>query len=379
MRKLYVLLVILLVGFLINFAIWFLHTQTITNAVNGIKAELLLNKYKLQYKNIKFTDFRSWAMNATLENVEIYDNNDEHGSKIALDQVSVLSNPYNQTIKVILPNDIKYAAKMSAGFKEVVFRFKEKLPFIQIKFNKKLSDIIDDTKFDVIKHLESLKVSIEQIEEYDSDSKQLILEIPSIDINIDNKLETLSDTHNIDLLMQLKGLQYNEHYSSDDEKKNNYVRKNHDLGLADITLDANVIVPQYSTMLGQKMFIKIKDITCQNDKFLVNVVGSLDNEQASMLPYYNIKFTVNNFTPFYQFYQQGYKSVAGDSSSKKKIGVSDKQVDEIVSLIKELGDQGDDKIVMDIRYDKTGAYVNDKNASYLLRRLSSIFIPALAG
>ncbi|MBS0235906.1 MAG: hypothetical protein JSS50_01050 [Proteobacteria bacterium] len=142
MRKLYWLGVLAVLVVIVNFALWFWHTRVIINALENARYELRTHGIKMEYTEIKFTNFKAWELYGKVYDLNLTD--PQRGKVLKLGEVVVESSPYERVVRLIgQPEWIVENTSTStptATIQEAVKMQFNSEPTVDIKFKKSVSD-----------------------------------------------------------------------------------------------------------------------------------------------------------------------------------------------------------------------------------------------
>ena len=148
MKKLYSLLIILIILLIVNFSLWFLHTRAITAAINTVKEKAADVDIEIKYDDLNFPTFMSWNAKAVLKDVWV--NMDVQESKLGkvnkaavfIPKIEIVSNPIFSEVEARIIGDMDVFRDSRNG-KEKVYEVRySQHPELYLKLRLSILDIL---------------------------------------------------------------------------------------------------------------------------------------------------------------------------------------------------------------------------------------------
>lgn len=381
MRKIYALFVLVVLGLVINFIAWFIHTQTLRNAVYNTTIYAAAKGFVVEYKDIKFTNFRAWSVTASIEDIRIKRKSPDFSQEFRLDKIKLTSNPFHKHLTLLIPNHAAVTEENIFGTQE--FEIKTRDPKKIVKVALKLFSSVSkfysgmvDGNIALHTHVKKMNLTLPEVVILDiKNGNQVKASAKAMKLWMHN--ENIKDGSQSHVRSKIEELALNPDYKIAHQG----VQKIHDKGvkMGALSTEANFTISRKEDWL-------LDVDTFYMHSNMVNIVankGKVVFYKNSALPDFNFEFAIQNYKQLTNYYITFINSVIAelnfkDPNSKLK-SVSEMQLNSLNALLKKISMPTTDKdtIVLAFERDNKGMFVSKKPAMFVLNQLQALFVSNL--
>jgi len=335
MRKLYLLIFLLVIGFIGNYFLWFFETRAINNMLNSYKNELRHHNIYLKHGDIEYSSFKSWNINGKIEDVEVTYNM-ASPRIINVDKLRFSVDPFSKTIDMKVNEKISISYVQYDGDREkynIVFDDYEKLPKLKLKLNSSFQDVIDvlqqesAPKLTIISKLQysngSFKMLSQDDDKLSMSSGDNLIELTAISGHHYSGLDVLIDLKDIELIND----KYFSKESIDLGKNSYFVDATYKQIPSDKILKKIEQDPSYDVVFDAYS-VEARKIEQSTKLYSTIISGYATRQPENFIPYFDFDVLIKNYKMALDYSYKKYNnsianSILGNSViSLKKINAS---------------------------------------------------------
>ena len=396
MRKFFILLLLIVIVFVGNFSLWFLHTRSVHQVLSQLKRELLHNNFNLEYDDIKFTNFKSWRVDGMIQKAKLTHGKDTT-TVINLNTIKFVSRLFDKEISLSANDNIEVTTIENKGVKSIFNFVQHSLnskPKIIINLEISLRDIIDKLKNPEIPKLhliDSITYNDSGFDVYDLLNNQLFFNVGPSHLSMSSNKN--DDRRRFDIDAGFKNLIFNKSYVSPPSRKDFQI---HYLELGEIGIDIELTYTQSPSKLlmelinkdkenkknYKKLFdsyqVDIKKIKQTSSLYDINITGNLDKQPDVFIPNVDMKFSIKKYKNFANYLTSIYNTmlerifIIEPNFPAKRI--SHQGTIKLIEVFEEMKPINDDLEVSLTHRNEEGFVIGGKPMIVLLTDLQSVFV-----
>jgi hypothetical protein len=317
MKKLYILFALPIIGFIVNFSVWFWETKIMTDVLNELEKQLPLSGIELSHSDVKYSSFRAWQVNGYIENLKICYGKDRKNI-IEIPILKFNGKPFNNNIEFSFTDKIYRRSKTSEESYRIEYD-EELSPKLNLNLDLSFSEFLSmipklERKpiYTFIKHLQfsspAFKVLEEKSNSYYFSGKELFLDLIS---NRDDR------SRRFDINCAVNDILFDRNYSPRNESQKAQNLLNTELGPISAVFQVSYKEQpskkqiEYLEKLGNKDVkpvldsyrIDLIDVHSKSSLFDIDIKGSVNKQPEDiMLPSFNIIIDIANYTNLFDHY-----------------------------------------------------------------------------
>lgn len=364
MRKLTYLLVLIFVVFAANFALWFLHTRAVHNALIAYKKELYFNHIYLAYDDIKFSNFKSWRVDGVIEKVTLTIGKNAP-IVVKVDGIKFKSLPFDNEIGLSTESLIRVSKVGPANTMLYDWSFipATEKPKFSLKLDRSIGNIAELMKDHMAPKLpviDSVYYNDAGFKVVDNIKDALYATTQSGQFELRSKRS--EDEMKADITVECLGFVVNPEYPTSGNESETHAAKVR-TGRSDFNLD--VIYKQTPSKLQLEMLekseakkaglkkvldsyqIEIARLDQKADLYTIHMFGNVDKQPDMLIPSADVTMQVMNYKPLVDnivtMFNAGINDIMhADPSGKIKIAKVEKERHQrLMKLIDSFKPQGD--------------------------------------
>lgn len=396
MRKIFILILITVLVFIGNFSLWFLHTRSINQALLQFKRELLHNNIRLNYEDIKFTNFKSWRVGGQIEKISVNYGRD-YANTFKIASIDFKSYPFKKRV-ILSSNEVANLAvsRPNSGIEES-FDFvplEGSAPEAIIKLEIALKDVIG-----ALKDIDAPKLHLIDSLVYSDGGFTMVDRLTNTNFGQSKsshlRINTLSNKfeRRFEFDYNLTDLVFDQQYQSR-SPSNNFINDFYKK-LGNVNLDIQFAYRQTPSKLLLELMnkdkenkknykrifdsyqIEIRKISQTSDVYNMMVDGSLDRQPNTFIPDMNINVKISNYKPFVYYFSDLYNAsvkqiLSHDQSFPTKL-MTPQSTQKLITLFEELKPI-EDSLNINVKHQGGGEItVSGKPLLHFLKPLQDIF------
>jgi hypothetical protein len=397
-----------IMGFIINFTIWFAYTREIRKIINASQEALKLHDVHFTYDDLSFTSFKSWRIQARLLAPSLVVRNKNFQNSLRAEAIDIVVTNFTDSMQLSLIGELNNqntSEKEESAF-SVIFNSP---PQLNIKFRDDASllfDILVKAAFNT-QDFESIRQLVHAVNY--SDSGWLIYDItggkkqPYYMVQGGNNFNL---ENNSDYLTSSFSMQFSQKSASwlPDYKANSIeMQRLHDhssaLGVSSAKLSLTmqngaseetksrwrkIYGKDYSenseiTPVFEVPHVNIKNLEINTDKFDVKISGFYERQPGHAFPLIDMKLQFSNIDELLKYQQSLYNNsvvvqMQQETSAFKIKEATDEQIKAFAELIKSYNEKNDHEVKLHLLYKKDQDFViNQKPVINFLTQFLKIF------
>ena len=318
MKKIYALLSLVIVAFIINFTIWFWQTKIITDNLIELQRQLSQAGIDLSYEEIKFSTFRSWQVNGYIENLKIGFGKQPR-TDIEIPNLKFFSKPFDKAVDFTTNDNVSISFTTPISYKSYQINYTEgSYPIITLDLDVSFSAFLDVLRdphrkpmYTFIRHLQlsspefnltdtknhsiylmGKKIFLDLYSDKDNNSRNFIIDLAMNNIIYNSNYIVENDIEKADksLAVQLGNIDvlFQAHYKEQPSKKQLEFLQQQE------RQDMKVVFDSY--------YVDVKEIHFNTDLFGFSLKGYIDKQPEYIIPAGDLKFTLKNYNNFVNHY-----------------------------------------------------------------------------
>lgn len=295
MRKL-ALSLFFLISFLFvaNFGVWYLNNRAVAGLVTEIRESLSKQGYSLEYDNLVFDTFKSWDIKGALLGVKFKNHQNTYSFK--LDRVNFGFDPIDREFKLVLAGISKYNMTQLGMETDAFLNYShENPPTLKVVLNiptHELMSILLSGDISKISQVRDVDFNAKNISFIDVKTNKNTYVLENISLTAKSELSEEKDSVNTDVRFNWTALNEN-------------VENNNAIFLpisGRSSIESVIKAKTYIQEDADNVELNVESIKYFNDKFSLNLSGILKNQDTSMMPYIDAKFSIDKFDEFLNVY-----------------------------------------------------------------------------
>jgi hypothetical protein len=308
MKKFYIGIGIVISLLLINFSLWFFHTKTIYSTLNTAKTKLAAIGIDLEYEDIIFSNFNSFRVRGMLTHPKITQNGAPSRS-FQFKNIEFVSNPYANTFKLRIHDDVQYTRLNGAEVDEFKIIFQE-IPVFEIEFNTSLYKLInkvdDPEEGTPFEDIGTVTTEIAGFDIIDVKNKQKYLKVGATNLLIDSMSN--KENEQIKVNLSIDGVEYDKDYmvKRDIEQHEEAVRMGRSSFIMNLIYQNSFSEYQKKLDKKERVFdaikLKVENLEVKTALFSASLTGEVDKQPGSIFPYTDLTLKVQNYKELVDHY-----------------------------------------------------------------------------
>jgi|GEM_PF-3910486 hypothetical protein len=397
-----------IIGFIVNFTIWFAYTREIRKIINSSQEALKLHDMHFTYDDLSFNSFKSWRIQAKIITPSLVIKNKNFENTLRAEAIEITVANFTDSMQLSLIGDLNNtntSAKEDSAF-DIVFNSP---PQLNIKFREDASllfDILIKAALNT-QNLENISQLIHAINY--SDTGWLIYDTSGGKrqpyymvqggniLNIENNSDYLNSSFNVQFS------QKSAIWLPDYKSNSMVIQKLHDhsssLGAASASLSLTmkngaseetknrwrrIYGKDYAksseiTPVFEVPQVNINKLEISTDKFDVEISGTYERQPDHAFPLIDMKLQFNNIDELLKYQQSLYNNafvpqMQEETSAFKIKEATDEQIKAFAELIKSYSDENGHQVKLNLLYKRDQDFViNQKPAINFLTQFLKIF------
>lgn len=330
MRKIFTVLAALLIAFVLNFTLWFLHTRTIAEKITTLQADLQKERgIILSYDDILFSTFKSWEVSGDLVNFKI---KSKYGNELTVERLGFDSLPFDNQLLFTINSEIEAKGQ---DFGEATVNWEPRIPLIaEIHFHKDAKTSSLQSYGDVIS---AVNLSLPQLDLTSKEDGSIMARLYPTSFTYKSERNSNRNVESINL--DSKGLEFiSDKFYADIPPELKVFVKN----MGKTTTELDLRVERYGR--GEKGARDFTDMQftynksrLSNNLFSFDINGHFHTKNTLMLKDIDITLSLENPDTFVDYtYEQVkyYNSVSSEFKSDPSFDIDFSRKQELKNLLK---------------------------------------------
>lgn len=315
MKKIYLVLVLVITILMVNFAIWFWQTKIITNSINELKAQLALQNIKIDFSEIKFSTFKCWQVNGSIEKFSVFMGRNNNKPGVEIPTLNFYSRPFDKVITLESNDNILFYFNTLYSSKIYKVQYpSNNAAKINIELNVSFSDFLDmlydqnrKPLYTAIHHLQWVNPEFTLIDEKNNfpylSGKGILLDMRGSSTELSKDFEFNAIANDI---------QYHPNYDTNNLFEKLEQELNSKLGkinfifqfhfkqqpdheqLKQLQLDKNNKMPP----VLNAYIVSLKNLMFSTSLFNLNITGTIEKQPEFIFPEGNLVLNITEYLTF---------------------------------------------------------------------------------